>query len=93
MIIWSGYGLLVPAVFLLSFFLTPQVVDGLSGNPRYWQTHLWPRLVCFLLAGGICGALGVLMNYNERRHTLYFIPVEYWGIIIAVVGVALVIFL
>jgi hypothetical protein len=88
-IIWSGYGLLVPVICFASWFLVPKGVDEITGDPRYWQTHLWPRILAFVLPGAICGALGWFLNREERIHTFYFIPMEYWGMFIAALGVIL----
>ena len=101
MLIWRGKGLNVFLIlagaagvsFVLGFALTKRVPADRPG---------WVGALAFVLAGIACWYYGRHLHRNlgkqipspdgghvvdNRKHDLFFIRVEYWGIILAIIGV------
>lgn len=94
-ILWSGFGFL-PALFLIGFALC------FNTNTHTGMAY------AFFLAGLASGALGWYFHTRpgrtvidkqtgremvfRRRHTLFFIPMVYWGPIFIVVGLYFLLF-
>jgi hypothetical protein len=87
MIIWSGLGFLAAIAWFASLLLTQKVVNDATGDPQYYSMHGWPKLLGFWIAAAICGPLGLWLNRYGPQHTLFFIPVQYWSLIFAALGV------
>ena len=86
-IIRSGIGIVVVIVGVVFPLLMQQLVDLLTHDPSYYQTHGWPKLAAFSLAGA---AVYLLARSREgRRDTLFFIPMGYWAIVLFVTGIPL----
>jgi hypothetical protein len=103
MIIWQGAGFLVAIVTFLMLLLTEISVEALFKDKAYYQTHGWPKLLAFFIAGCIVLPMGKSLNRKRGKvliekdtgkalrlrptHTLFFINVEYWGYILFALGV------
>jgi len=103
MIIWKGAGFIVAVVAFLMLLLTELSVEALFTDEKYYQTHGWPKLVGFFIAGCIVLLIGKYLNKKEGKvliekdtgkeivlkaeHSLFFINVEYWSYILFVLGV------
>ena len=97
MIIWRGYGLLVPAIALVVF-----IIDGASGlaGSRFMNATPWASIPIGLAIGLPVWFLGRYLNRRPGRvvidkstgeelelrtkHDLFFIPMEYWGVLFVV---------
>lgn len=105
MIIWRGLGILVPIIAGLVFVGVLKLVDSLIGTGDYSKWNYWPKALAALLAGAAIWFLGRYLNTRpgkvvidkstgqemelRSKNDLFFVPFEYWGIIIgafAVVG-------
>lgn len=96
LIIWRGYGWLVPVVILGVMALSQLAVNALYGD-GFYTANAWPKNVAVILAALSIGLLGLYLNYIKRRtlvdeetgedlgkspsHYLFFIPIEYWAVI------------
>jgi len=93
MIIWRGYGWVVPLIFFAFFLCMNVLVDSVSGSETYYQDNDWPRALGLLLGAVAVGGLGFLVNHKRRvvyvdevtgevakakSHSLFFVPIEYW---------------
>lgn len=103
MIIWSGLGFVVAVITFGCLLLTEFATRAAFHDNTYYQAHGWPKLVGFLAAALIVWPLGRYMNakkgrvlvdpatgaevFYKPRHTLFFVPMEYWGPILIVVGI------
>ncbi len=87
MIIWSGWGILVAVVGFLCLLLTNVAVNGATQDPKYYESHGWPKLLGFCIAAAISGPMGWAMNRNGAGHSLFFIPVQYWWGVFLVLGI------
>ncbi|OAD24009.1 conserved hypothetical protein, membrane [Candidatus Thiomargarita nelsonii] len=98
LIIWRGLGWLIPVVVFAAFILTQIGVDTVFGVEDYYKTNEWPKYFAIGIASLATALLGFVLNYKKRKiihdertgepigkspsHALFFIPVEYWAILI-----------
>lgn len=103
MIIWNGLGILV----VLIAGLMMAAVDGSAGALGLALTKAQSNGIGIVLAGLLVGAWGVFLRRRPARvlidkesgeevalrprHSLFWIPVLYWGPILLVLGAALTI--
>lgn len=103
MLIWSGLGFLVALITFFSLFLTQKVVGEIFSDPQYYSVNGWPKLLGFLVAAGVTYLLSLRFSRNKgrvlidkvtgkevvfkRRHTLFFIDIKYWPLILIAVGI------
>jgi hypothetical protein len=103
MIIWSGLGFLVALIGGGCLLAADALTRSMFGDEKYFAEHGWPKLAAFVLAGAITWFLGRYLHREagkrfidpqtnmevvlKRRHSLFFIPVEYWGPIFVGLGV------
>lgn len=98
-IIWRRYGWLVPVLVIFAFVLTQIIVNLMLGD-EYYTDNSWPKYVAVTLSSCGIGYLGYFFNFKKRiviideesgntrktsSHTLFFIPIEYWAIIIPLI--------
>lgn len=98
MIIWRRKGWLVPIIFFVMLLVTQIAINSSLGD-GYYQSHEWPKGLGIGLAALLIALFGYHVNYKKREvaidpdtgvktqassHTLFFIPVEYWAVIIPV---------
>ncbi|MFC1578978.1 hypothetical protein ACFL3Y_01155 [Pseudomonadota bacterium] len=96
--IWRGYGWLVPVILLASSALMLLIIDPIYGD-GYYKAHIWPAVIASLISAIPIGFLGYTLNHKNRligfddetgktkkspSHSLFFIPVEYWSVIVPV---------
>lgn len=107
MIIWKGLGFLVAVITFLLSLVMEVVTESITNNEMYYQENSLPLAIAILLSGIINGVLGKRLNKQKARtlidketgeevilkndHSLFFIPMEYWGIILCV-GAVLILF-
>ncbi len=97
LVVWRGFGWLVPVVVFAALILSQLSVDAMYGD-GFYTANTWPKQAAFILAAVLIGLLGLLLNYTNRQvlideetgeelgkapaHSLFFIPIEYWSIIV-----------
>lgn len=102
MIIWSGFGVLVPIMLLINSLIVHFLCSLITGNNKFYNQNSWTHTVVLVLTGVICWFLGKYLNRgNEkvyidkqtgkevrinRKHSLFFIKMQYWGPILGIVG-------
>jgi hypothetical protein len=93
LIMWRGWGILaliVPALF----FVAGQALADSVGGSGFWSTHASAQTLTLMVAGAALLWMGRRLNaeYHEsqgnapRRHSLWFVPVEWWGVVLLVAG-------
>lgn len=96
LIVWRGYGWLVPVVIFGMLMLSQLTIDAIYGD-GFYTANTWPKYAAIGVASVCVGLLGVFLNHIKRgtlvdeqtgevlgktpSHYLFFIPVEYWAII------------
>lgn len=102
MIIWNGMGILVLILGFGSLLGTEFVVEKIFNDDQLYQEG-WPKLVGFIVAGLLIGPIGMYLNKKPEKvlydpetnesvvirnnHSFFFIPMQYWGAILWVLGV------
>ena len=88
MIIYRGRG--IWAFLLILGMLTFCAVAALPFLDSLPEVFPFAMVFAFLASGSGCWILGRRWNSESKGHdTLYFIPVEYWGVGCIVVAVAM----
>ena len=106
MLIWSGLGFLVAAIFVACMLVMQLLVDAVSHNDKYYGTHAWPGVAAMALAAGLVWALNRWLEGRPARrlidpatnkevilrprHSLFFIPVKYWPVVLLFIGVSFI---
>ncbi len=100
MIIWSGWGFLGFLIPVAITFATALLVELINGK-GYAALHNWPTGLGLLLSAAALYLLSQRLNAPgrtlvdpntgqaivlRRRHTLFFIPLQWIAVIIAVAG-------
>ena len=73
----------------------------------YYTATLWPKILAMLVSGAAVYFLGYKLNTqpgkvmidpgtNEKvelrkKHTLFWLPMQYWGLVIAIGGTLLIV--
>lgn len=102
MVIWSGFGILVPVIAFVFFMGSVGVTSAISGNEDYISENMWPVSTAMLLAAAAIWFVGRWLHSGtgrvmvdkesgrevvlQRRHTLFWIKFEYWAIVPAALG-------
>ena len=108
MLIWRGAGAFVFILGILMALLTNIVTSRIFDENNYFQTHPWAQALALWLTGVSCWFLGrylhrqpgrVVLNKDTGQeevvklvHSLFFIKLEYWGPILFVIGVCVLVF-
>lgn len=96
MLFWSGYGLLVMVIYFATFFLLKLSFDFSTLDIPYINNQSLPSEITLFISGIIIFLIGRYLNnrsepiihrfiftgdsYVGKSHTLFYIPMEYWGI-------------
>lgn len=103
MIIWQGLGFLGPIIPIVCYVLLAMLVRAVAG-PAYLTTHSWPGALGTLIGAGLVWLLGERLDKSARtlvdpqtgevvqlkkRHTLFWIPLRYIAILMAVIAVGM----
>lgn len=96
LIIWRGFGWLVPVIIVASFLLSEAGLDAVYGEGFYIANE-WSPIAAIVIGSLLIAFLGYFLNHKKRiihvdpesgkkkkspAHTLFFIPIEAWAIII-----------
>ena len=104
--LFSGWGPIVLVVYFSIVFGAQRLLWSWTGEGRYFFHHPFIGLLIFAFAATVVWLLGRFMNRNplhveeldqhgrklvpKPRHTIWFIPAEYWGPIIFAVCAAII---
>ena len=104
MIVWSGLGFLV-AVIALACALAAQLLTESAFGEAYYSENKWPMAVALVVAAALCWGIGSALHRRSARtvidkesgeeielrasHSLFFVPMRWWGPILLVVAVVL----
>jgi len=104
MIIFSGMGFMVPGITIFMLIAFELSTVSCSGDGQYFKEHSWPLAIPLLVSGAILWFLGTRLNGKptrtlidkdsgeevtlRERHSFFFIPMEYCGLIICAIGIA-----
>ena len=102
MIIWKGWGILALIIAIVCSVLMQFACDALFGS-GYYRNSSWAMPLAFLLASGIIFFVGTKLNNKLGRvvidketnqeyelkstHSLFWIPLQYWSAVTALLAV------
>ncbi len=103
MIIWKGWGFLVVVIVFSTSLVAEFISESITNDENYYQENSFPLSLALLTAGIINDLLGKWLNTRKTKvfiekdtgkeivikntHSLFFITMEYWGVILAVSSV------
>lgn len=97
-IIWRGYGWLVPVIVIAALVGTQLSLDSLFGADTYTSNE-WAQFVALGVAAVGLAITGYLFNFRKRTvlvneetgekrksssHAFFWIPIEFWAVIVPV---------
>lgn len=107
MIIWSGLGFFVAVFTFVFALIGQLSSNYFSGDKNYWDQNRWVLGLALLAAGVASWYLDSFLDRpsgkvlvdnatrNEvtlkRKHSFFFIRMRYWGPILGVIGVVVII--
>ena len=74
LIVWRGLGFLVPLVVLLSLLISAKF----PANPTLAGG------IALFVSAALIWAIGTRLNRQVKVHTLFWIPMQYWGIVMGI---------
>ena len=108
MLVWNGKGYLVAVIAFVAAFGAEYLSEAYFADQTYYQTHGWPLAAALVVAGIISWILGSYLRGKNSRtvidkatgqemtiggeDALFFIPMRYWGPILALVGFGVLIY-
>ena len=107
MIIWSGLGFLVLFIIFANSLLANTINKAITGNDNSYQENTIPITISLLFSSIVIYFLGKWLNTRKAKtyidketgkeiiqkgdHSFFFIRMEYWGIIIPIIMIILLI--
>jgi len=107
MIIWSGLGFLVAIILIVTTLLASIITGTITGNDSYFKDNSMPFVISLFISCAIIYFLGKWLNTRKTKtyidkgtgkeiifknnHGFFFIRMEYWGIIIFILTIILLI--
>nr|WP_320147009.1 hypothetical protein [uncultured Anaeromusa sp.] len=102
MLVWRGYGFVVPVKVLFVCFVSQYFLDAMFFK-GYYRFSKWPVSVALFIAAVPIWLLGKKLNENAEQilfdprtnqevkivntHSLFWIRMEYWAPILVVIGI------
>ena len=106
-IFWRGRGFLVLVITFGISLINNLITDSITGNATYYKVHKWPVGISLIISGALCWLAGEYLNNKQgrvlvdpttgqqvvlrRTHSLFFIPLMWWGPILGVIGAGVVV--
>ena len=101
--IWKGRGWIAPVIFIACFVDIQLIVDHFLGD-GFYKDNRWVKLVALAVVALVVGIIGFILNRRDRiisihpetgkktrspAHTLLFLPIEVWAVIVPFVFLSL----
>ncbi|WP_369922150.1 hypothetical protein AB8E32_08355 [Marinomonas polaris] len=100
--IWKGQGWITPVIFIAFFVDVQLVVDYFMGD-GFYSDNRWIKVIALVAVAFLVGFIGYLLNSRDciiqvdsetgkknksPAHTLLFLPIEVWAIIVPCIFLA-----
>jgi hypothetical protein len=96
-VVWEGFGCVVIPIVIGGVALAAAIGEA-QPNQK------WPKLIAVGVTAALIAIVGLVFNRRQpvgrdtfgnmvtekQNHTLYWIPIEYWALIVALIGTILV---
>jgi hypothetical protein len=99
--VWSGFGFVVPIVFVLAMVVWQLLIDLILGH-GYYVLHGWPKFTAVVFTAILLWFLGRWLNRPSGKiliekdtgrefqqkpyHSFFMIPVQYWAFLVIAFG-------
>ncbi len=105
MIVWQGYGFAALFIPILTYVVTVKLLQAMLGV-AYTDTHAWPGAIGTFIGAALVYWLSVVLTKPgrtlldpktgqtvilQKKHSLFWIPMQYLAAIIAVVALGMMI--
>ncbi len=90
MIIWSRKGWIVGVIALVALVLGQVVSGGQTADELSTVGLVAFRFLPLLVAGVACWFVGTKLNQAQQGNNFFFIPMQFWGAILPVLGLVMV---
>ena len=80
-IIYRRWGILTPVILILGAVLVHLLI-----NPRGRMESLF-----FFIPAVLVSLTGILLDSKEQANDFYFVPMKYWGIIVSIFGIVILV--
>jgi len=106
MIVWRGWGIVVPVIVFLCALFAQMIANSLGGS-EYWEQHSYPLSMALLVAGGLVWLADLYFYRNpgrtmvdektgERflvapRHDFFFLRLRWWSLVCLGFAVAILV--
>lgn len=80
MLIWKGYGFLVPLVSLFSVIFVPTLLGKFTGGMENWMVSAG-----LVLAGFVIWFITQKLT-SRSFHTFFFLRMDYWAYVVGFIG-------
>ena len=89
MVIWSGKGFLVAVITFLSSLAMEFATESATGDDQYYQETAWAFPAALVIAAVVTAiaAKTWIPPHERSQHTLFFIPVVWWPLVLIVIAV------
>ena len=103
MLIWTGWGWLVPVIVFVVSLLTQVTSQEVTGQDQIYQEQPWLFAMSTLVSGGIVWFLAKYFDKKKGRvvidketgqeimlrssDALFFVPLRFWAFILPVIGI------
>lgn len=103
MIIWSGWGILVPVIVFLTSLVMEALTESILGDDRAYQEQAVPLTLALLISAVIVWFVGRYLNNRpgrvlvdketgeevvlRPRAAFFFVPMQYWAPILVAFAV------
>lgn len=104
LIIYKGKGWLVVVFVFACSFIANLLTNWITGNEQFWNNNKWPFCISLLAASILSFTVGYYLSSQESKiyiekdsgkeieikpdHSLFFIRVTYWGPILLLIAIA-----
>lgn len=107
MLIWRGWGWMVPVLFVAIYAGGQLLTDAITGDGTYWLEQSWVKFAACFVASSVVGFLGYVLNVGGYQlhiseglpkesfysHTFMFVPMQYWGVLLLAFGAYAIFFM
>ena len=88
-VVWKGWGFLVVLLAIGCPWGLSELADNYIGA-GHTMKYGWPLSAGLAIAAALTGLLGRWLNFNrigDKEHDLFFVPMEYYGLVLGAVAV------
>lgn len=106
MVIWSGWGWVVPVFAFFVALGTELLSEAITGQDHFYQSHPWLVVGAMVVAGGLVGLVALFLSRRPARvvidkqtgqeltlqpkHSFFFVPLRWWAPLLPAIAVVMI---